>query len=57
MNTQTVLTSPVALTRDNFPAAFAAMDSAAAGFWAYPGADWQDQFLRDHPDTAPHFAD
>ncbi len=28
-----------------FPAAFAAMDEAAAQFWAYPDAEWQDEFL------------
>ena len=28
-----------------FPAAFAAMDAAAAQFWAYPDAEWQDEFL------------
>ena len=28
-----------------FPAAFAAMDAAAAQFWAYPNAEWQDGFL------------
>lgn len=29
-----------------FPAAFAAMDAAAAQNWAYPDQDWQDEFLR-----------
>ena len=28
-------------------AAFAAMDEAASEFWAYPGEEWQQQFLRD----------
>ena len=28
-----------------YPAAFAAMDAAAAQFWAYPDAAWQDEFL------------
>ena len=28
-----------------FPAAFAAMDAAAAQFWAYPDAEWQEEFL------------
>lgn len=28
-----------------FPAAFAAMDEAAAQFWAYPPEEWQDEFL------------
>ena len=28
-----------------YPDAFAAMDAAAAQFWAYPDADWQDAFL------------
>ena len=28
-----------------FPAAFAAMDANAAQFWAYPNAEWQDEFL------------
>ena len=32
----------------NFPAAFAAMDAAASAFWAYPDAEWQDNFLRDY---------
>jgi len=27
------------------PAAYAAMDEAAATFWAYPDAVWQDAFL------------
>jgi len=27
------------------PAAYAAMDEAAKGFWAYPDAKWQDNFL------------
>lgn len=34
------------ITSENFPAAFAAMDAAAAGFWAYPDAEWQMDFLR-----------
>lgn len=28
-----------------FPAAFAAMDAAAAQLWAYPNAEWQEDFL------------
>ena len=35
-----------AITSENFPAAFAAMDAAAAEFWAYPDAEWQENFLR-----------
>ena len=35
-----------AITSENFPAAFAAMDAAAAEFWAYPDAEWQAEFLR-----------
>jgi hypothetical protein len=33
------------LTSENFPAAFAAMNAAAKGFWCYPDEDWQLQFL------------
>jgi len=33
------------ITAKNFPAAFAAMDAAAAEFWAYPDAQWQEAFL------------
>ena len=40
----------------NFPAAFTAMDKAAASFWAYPDVEWQDNFLAhwadQHGDTA-----
>ena len=36
----------MAVTSQNFPAAFAAMDAAAAEFWAYPDAEWQEEFLR-----------
>lgn len=34
------------ITKENFPSAFAAMDQAAKAFWAYPGPDWQEEFLR-----------
>jgi hypothetical protein len=34
------------IVEKNFPAAFAAMDAAAASYWAYPGQEWQDGFLR-----------
>jgi hypothetical protein len=33
------------ITAENFPAAFAAMDEAAKALWAYPGQDWQAEFL------------
>ena len=33
------------ITRENFPAAFTAMDEAAKAFWAYPDREWQDNFL------------
>lgn len=35
----------IMIDQNTFPAAFAAMDAAAAQFWAYPNADWQDEFL------------
>lgn len=35
------------LTSENFPMAFAAMDVAAAEFWAYPDEEWQLGFLGD----------
>ena len=39
----------VSITSETFPMAFAAMDAAvkAAGFWAYPGPEWQEAFLAD----------
>ena len=33
------------ITKENFPAAFEAMDEAAKAFWAYPGPEWQEEFL------------
>lgn len=42
----------MAVTSQNFPAAFAAMDRAAAEFWAYPDAEWQESFLRNWAETA-----
>lgn len=33
------------ITPANFPAAFKALDKAAASFWACPGPGWQDRFL------------
>lgn len=39
-----------AITSENFPEAFAAMDAAAKEFWAYPDEKWQESFLR-------HFAE
>lgn len=35
----------VAVVPENFPEAFAAMDEAATKFWAYPNAQWQEEFL------------
>ena len=35
----------LATTHENFPDAFKALDAAAASFWAYPGPEWQDNFL------------
>ena len=39
----------MSITSETFPAAFAAMDAAvkAAGFWTYPGPQWQAGFLAD----------
>jgi len=39
------MTTAQDLNSTNFPEAFAAMDAAAAQFWAYPSAEWQDDFL------------
>lgn len=38
-------TKTLHVTSKNFPAAFQAMDEAAREFWAYPDAEWQDDFL------------
>ena len=35
----------ITIDAKTFPAAFAAMDEAAAQYWAYPDIEWQDQFL------------
>jgi hypothetical protein len=32
--------------RKTFPEAFSSMDAAAKEFWAYPGPEWQEGFLR-----------
>ena len=34
------------VTSKNFPAAYAAMDAEAKGYWAYPDCEWQENFLR-----------
>ena len=36
----------IAITSANFPEAFAAMDTLASTYWAYPDEAWQDNFLR-----------
>lgn len=44
------------ITNETYPAAYAAMDAAAAAYWAYPCRAWQDEFLamwaRAHNDAA-----
>ena len=35
----------LAITHENFPAAFAALEAAAASFWGYPDTEWQENYL------------
>lgn len=35
----------LAITHENFPAAFAALDAAVAQYWAHPDTEWCENFL------------
>ena len=35
----------LAITHENFPAAFTALDSAVAQYWAHPDTEWCENFL------------
>lgn len=45
------------MNSSSHPELFTAMDEAAKAFWAYPNAEWQDQFierwLEEHGDAWP----
>lgn len=44
------------VSKEYFPAAFAAMDAEASEFWAYPDAQWQDNFLHQWAEAHDHQA-
>ena len=44
------------VSKEYFPAAFAAMDAEASAFWAYPDAEWQENFLRQWAEAHDHQA-